>query len=71
VVVTTMGVMRFQPITREIVLESFHPGISAQAVADETGFPLKIEGAIETSTPSPDELYILREVVDPERIFLR
>jgi glutaconate CoA-transferase subunit B len=71
VVVTTMGVMRFQPITREIVLESFHPGISAQAVADETGFPLNIEGAIETSTPSPNELYILREIVDPERIFLR
>jgi glutaconate CoA-transferase subunit B len=71
VVVTTMGVMRFHPVTREIYLESFHPGISAQEVADETGFPLNIEGAIETPTPSAEELYILREIVDPERIFLR
>jgi len=71
VVVTTMGVMRFLPNTREIYLESFHPGITAQAVADETGFPLNIQGAIETPTPLPDELTILREIVDPERIFLR
>jgi glutaconate CoA-transferase subunit B len=71
VVVTTMGVMRFRLNTREIHLESFHPGLSAQAVADETGFPLDIEGAVETPVPSLDELTILREVVDPERIFLR
>lgn len=65
-----MGVMRFQPNTRVIYLASFHPGLSAEAVADETGFPLDIEGAIETPLPSPDELHILREIVDPEGIFL-
>jgi glutaconate CoA-transferase subunit B len=71
VVVTTMGVMRFRPDNHEIYLESFHPGLTAQAVADETGFPLDIVGAVETPIPSPDELYILREIVDPERIFLK
>jgi len=71
VVVTTMGVMRFKPDTREMYLESFHPGLSAQAIADETGFPLATEGAVETPVPSLDELYILREIVDPERVFLR
>ena len=71
VVVTTMSVMRFRPETREIYLESFHPGLSAAAVAAETGFPLEIDGAVETPTPSPDELYILRDIVDPERIFLK
>jgi glutaconate CoA-transferase subunit B len=71
VVVTTMGVMRFWPDTRVMHLESYHPGLSAQAVADETGFPLDIEGAIETSIPLLEELSILREMVDPERIFLK
>jgi glutaconate CoA-transferase subunit B len=71
VVVTTMGVMRFRPDSREIFLESYHPGLTAKAVADETGFPLDIVGAVETPIPSPDEVYILREIVDPERIFLR
>jgi glutaconate CoA-transferase subunit B len=71
VVVTTMGVMRFRPETREMYLESFHPGLSAEAIAGETGFPLDIEGAVETPIPSLDELYILREIVDPERVFLK
>jgi len=71
VVVTTMGVMRFHPNTKEMYLESYHPGLSADAVASETGFPLEIEGAVETPLPSLDELHILREIVDPERIFLK
>jgi glutaconate CoA-transferase subunit B len=71
VVVTTMGVMRFRPVSLEVYLESFHPGLSAQAVADETGFPLDIEGAVETPIPTMEELCILREIVDPERVFLR
>ena len=70
-VVTTMGVMRFRSNTREIYLASYHPGLSAQAVADETGFPLDVEDAGETPAPAADELRILRDMVDPERIFLK
>ena len=71
VVVTTKGVMRFRPETKAMYLTSYHPGLTAQAVADDTGFPLDTEGATETPVPMPEELCILREVVDPERIFLR
>lgn len=71
VVVTTKGVMRFRPDTRATYLASYHPGLTAQAVADDTGFILDIEGATETPVPTPDELHILRQVVDPERIFLK
>lgn len=71
VVVTTKGVMRFRPDTKEIYLASYHPGLTAQAVAEDTGFPLDITGATETPIPTPEELRILREVVDPERVFLR
>jgi len=71
VVVTTMGVMRFRRDTKEMYLASYHPGLTPQAVAEATGFYLEIFGAIETPVPDEDELRILREVVDPERIFLK
>jgi glutaconate CoA-transferase subunit B len=71
VVVTTKAVMRFHPDSRRMVLFSYHPGLSAQGVADETGFALDISQAVETPVPTAAELRILREVVDPERIFLK
>jgi glutaconate CoA-transferase subunit B len=71
VVVTTKGLMRFRPDTKVMYLASYHPGVTPQAVADDTGFPLEIAGATETPAPTAEELRILREVVDPERIFLK
>ncbi len=71
VIVTTKGVMRFRPDTKTTYLASYHPGLTAQAVADETGFPLDIGEATETPVPTEDELRILREIVDPERVFLK
>jgi glutaconate CoA-transferase subunit B len=69
--VTTMGVMRFRPDSKVAYLASFHPGMTPQAVAEATGFPLETTGAEETPRPSPEELRILRDEVDPERIFLK
>jgi glutaconate CoA-transferase subunit B len=70
-VVTTMGVMRFRPDTKAIYLASFHPGVTPQAVAGATGFTLDIKDAAETAAPTPQELRILRDEVDPEKIFLK
>jgi glutaconate CoA-transferase, subunit B len=69
-VVTTMGVMRFRPETKQIYLASYHPGLSSQKLAESTGFPLDVRGAVETPAPTAEELRILREQVDPERVFL-
>ncbi|HSA95286.1 MAG TPA: ketoacid-CoA transferase, partial [Acidobacteriota bacterium] len=71
VIVTTMGVIRFRAETKLPYLESFHPGLTALAVAAETEFGLDVAGARETSPPSDEELRILREDVDPERVFLK
>ena len=71
VVVTTRGVMRFRPDTHAMYLASYHPGLTPQAVAAETGFPLDIADAVETPPPTAEELSILRDVVDPERVFLK
>lgn len=71
VVVTTKAVLRFHPETKAMYLASFHPGLSAQDVADDTGFPIAIDAAVETLPPTAADLRILRDVVDPERVFLR
>ena len=63
--------LRFRPDTREMYLASYHPGLTAAAVAAETGFPLDVAEAVETPIPTENDLHILREVVDPERIFLK
>jgi glutaconate CoA-transferase subunit B len=71
VIVTTMGVIRFRPDTRLPYLDRYHPGLAPEAVAAETGFALDIGQARETDRPTADELSILRDVVDPERVFLK
>ena len=71
VVVTTKGVLRFRPTSHEAYLASYHPGLTAENVSEETGFTLDTADAFETPIPTAEELHILRNVVDPERIFLK
>jgi glutaconate CoA-transferase subunit B len=51
-VITTRGVFRFDPHTREMVLETTHPGVDADAVAASTGWQLSCAAAV-TTTPAP------------------
>lgn len=63
--------MRFRSDTKITYLASYHPGLTPQAIAEVTRFKLDIAGAVETPAPTADEITILREVVDPERVFLK
>ncbi len=69
-VVSNMGVFRFDE-KGEIYLESFFPGVTVEQVKENCGFDLnvkKVKG--QTPTPTYRELFVLREFVDPELIFL-
>jgi glutaconate CoA-transferase subunit B len=70
-VVTTLGVLRFDERTKQAYLASYHPGITPESVQENTGFELDVSRAQETEKPTVEEIRILREVVDPESIFLR
>lgn len=71
-VITDMAVLGFHPETREATLLSVHPGISAQDVQENTGFPLRIPAKVPiTPLPTADELRLLREEIDPRRVYLR
>ena len=65
-VITTLGLFRFDPVTREMVLASVHPGVTAEEIRAQTAWPLRLAPeVIETPRPSADELATIRRF-DPE-----
>ncbi len=69
-VVTTLGILGFDPDTRRMRIEATHPGVSVETIREHTGFRLGVAAAIEvTVPPSDDELGMLR-ALDPDRRFL-
>jgi len=65
-VITTLGMLRFDPDTGEVVLASTHPGVSVDEVMDNTGWPLMVAPDVtETPEPTAEALAILRRF-DPQ-----
>jgi glutaconate CoA-transferase subunit B len=70
-VITTLAVFGFDPASREMVLESTHPGVDADEVRRETGWPLAVSPALgETPPPTAEELEALGRF-DPEGLWTR
>jgi glutaconate CoA-transferase subunit B len=65
-VITDMGIFRFDEGTREMALSSLHPGCSVEAVQEQVSWPLQVaDDLAETEPPTPHELRIMREELDP------
>ena len=65
-VITTLGVLRFDAETREMVLTSTHPGVTVEEVVANTGWPLRLATTVaETPAPIEAELAMLRQF-DPQ-----
>jgi glutaconate CoA-transferase subunit B len=69
-VVTNLGIL--QPnLEGELILSALHPGITFEEVMQNTGWPLKqAENCRVTEPPNAEELRILREELDPQRIYI-
>ena len=71
VVITDLGVMRFDPSSRRMYLASYHPGVSVEQVQENTSFRLHVKGEIAvTDGPTREELRLLREEIDPTGIVI-
>ncbi|HXU11089.1 MAG TPA: CoA-transferase [Candidatus Binatia bacterium] len=71
-VITDMGVYRFDPETREMVLVSMHPGVTVQKIKENIGWDVKVARELtETPPPTPEEIRIIRDELDPQGIFLK
>jgi glutaconate CoA-transferase subunit B len=70
-VVSTLALMDFDPESRRMRLKATHPGVSVEEVVAATGFELGVPEKVEvTEPPSPEELRLLRDVIDPERLYI-
>ena len=68
-VITSLGIFSFDPESRDMILDSFHPGVSIEQIQRETGWRLKIAAEVrETRSPSADELAAVRKY-DPKGVW--
>ena len=65
-VVSNLGVLDFETPDHSMRLRSVHPGVTVDEVVAATGFDLVVPDDVPTSRlPTPDELRLIREVIDP------
>ncbi|MBI4466471.1 MAG: CoA-transferase subunit beta [Acidobacteria bacterium] len=61
-VLTDLGVLGFDPETKEMLLVSLHPGATVDEVRVQTGWELRLASPLgRTEPPSAEELRVLRE----------
>jgi glutaconate CoA-transferase subunit B len=62
-VITDLGVLRPDPVTKELILTGIHPGVTVDEVRAATGWDLQVADHVESTTPpSADELRVMREL---------
>jgi len=69
-VVTDLGILEPDE-NGELILTALHPGKTVEQVRQNTGWDLRVVSQLEiTDAPTEEELRILRDELDPERIYL-
>ncbi len=64
-VVSNLGVFDFETPDHAMRVRSLHPGVKLEDVVKATGFALVIPESVETTrAPTPEELRLIREVID-------
>ena len=63
-VITDLGVLTPDPVTRELTLTALHPGVTVEQVKTATGWDLRIANDLATTPPpTGEELAALRELL--------
>lgn len=61
-IITTKGVLKFEPDTKEAYLYSHHPAVEIDDLVKDTGWKLRVPpDVIMTEPPTPEELAIIRK----------
>ncbi len=62
-VITDLGILTPDPVTRELTLTSLHPGVVVEKAVEATGWPLKVSSELQTTeAPTETELSVLRDL---------
>ncbi len=70
-VVSTLALMDYDPVSYRMRLKATHPGVTVEEVVQNTGFELILPDNIQNNlAPSAEELRLLREEIDPEKLYI-
>jgi glutaconate CoA-transferase subunit B len=70
-VVSYLAVMGYHPESKRMLLLATQPGVTVEQVIENTGFELLVAETVEKNPPpTPEELRILREEVDKDRLYI-
>jgi glutaconate CoA-transferase subunit B len=71
-VITDKAILEADPETGELILRTVYPGVDPAEVAAGLGWPVRTRSQLdEIAPPSQEELHLLREVLDPKRLYLK
>ncbi len=70
-VITDKGILESDPATGEMVLTAIYPGVTVDDVKANVGWPLEVRATLPVvAPPTAEELRLLRDVLDPRKLFL-
>ncbi len=70
-VITDKAIFGFHPESKRMQLLSIHPGVTLEDVLENMGFnPVIPDHLPFTTPPEPEQLRLIREVIDPQRIYV-
>ena len=72
VVVTDLGIFHFDDATGEMRLDSLHPGTTLEQVRGAMGWEPRVADLLATTpAPTPEELRLIRDELDPQGIYTK
>lgn len=70
-VITDKAVFGFHPETKEMQVQSLHPGVTLEEVLESMSFrPVVPKDLGQTEPPTPEQVRLIRQEIDPNRILL-
>lgn len=69
-VITDMAIFHFDTVTRRMYLVGTFPGVTSDQVLERMGFAVDVSRCLPMPGPTKNELTILRERCDPQRLIL-
>ena len=71
-IITDMGILEANPESGEMELTALYPGVGIDSVRGAVGWPLHVrEPLADVAAPTGRELALLREVLDPQKRYLK
>jgi glutaconate CoA-transferase subunit B len=71
-IITDMGILEANGESGEMELTALYPGVTPDDMRNAVGWPLRVRDTLTpVAAPTARELALLRDVLDPQRRYLR